>query len=82
MFILALSFNINVMANSQNLTGNLQIDLNDFANLSREVGYYNHAANQKDEDDSYDQEAIDKYEELRLKQLERQEALVNLYIKK
>ena len=61
------------------LTGNFIIDLNNFEKLSREVGYYNCKSNQKDEDDNYDEDHIEKYGELREKQLDMQELLIQKY---
>jgi hypothetical protein len=61
------------------LTGNFIIDLNNFEKLSREVGYYNCKSNQKDEDGNYDEYHIEKYEELREKQLDIQALLIEKY---
>lgn len=61
------------------MRNNFIIDISDFEKLSREVGYYNAKANTKDEDDNYDEEAIEKYEELREKQLDKLEELIKLY---
>ncbi len=61
------------------MRNNFIIDISDFEKLSREVGYYNAKANIKDEDDNYDEEAIEKYEELREKQLDMLEELIKLY---
>jgi hypothetical protein len=61
------------------LTGNFIIDINNFEKLSREVGYYNCKSNQKDENDNYDEDLIGKYEELREKQLDMQELLIQKY---
>lgn len=52
---------------------NLILDLSDFEKLSREVGYYNCKSNIKEYDENgnefYDREAIEKYADLREKQL-------------
>ena len=65
------------------LTGNFTIDINDFSELSREVGYYNHKANVKtydeDNNDVYDLESQKEYEKLRGKQLTMLRSLINKY---
>ena len=61
------------------LTGNFMLDLSEFEKLSREVGYFNCKANQKDEDGNYDNDVHIKYGELRLKQLDMQELLIKTY---
>lgn len=65
------------------LTGNFTIDINDFSELSREVGYYNHKANVKTYDennnDVYDIKSQKKYEKLRSKQLSMLNALIKKY---
>lgn len=65
------------------LTGNFIIDINNFSELSREVGYYNHKGNIKtydeDNNDVYDLESQKKYEQLRSKQLDMIELLIDKY---
>jgi len=65
------------------LTGNFTIDINNFSELSREVGYYNHKANVKTYDennnDIYDIKSQKKYEKLRSKQLSMLNALIKKY---
>jgi hypothetical protein len=63
------------------LTGNFTIDMNEFDKLSRHVGYYSCLSNQKDENDNYDLEMIQLYEELRDRQLEMLENILNTYTK-
>lgn len=62
---------------------NLVLDLSDFEKLSREVGYYNCKSNIKECDDNgnefYDEEAIEKYGNLREKQLIMLEELIKSY---
>jgi hypothetical protein len=62
---------------------NLRLDLSDLEQLSREVGYYNKCANIKhlDEngDEYYDEEDIHKYEELRTKQLDMIQQMIESY---
>lgn len=65
------------------ITGNFTIDINDFSELSREVGYYNCKANIKTYDennnDVYDIKSQKKYAKLRLKQLRMLSALRKKY---
>lgn len=65
------------------LSGNFRIDLSDFEQLSREVGYMNKCANIKYYDDNgneyYDEEDIQKYEELRGKQLDMFNEMIKFY---
>ena len=65
------------------LTGNIIIDINNFEELSRKVGYFNCKANHKEYDVNndvvYDEESIKKYEKLRLKQLKMQNDIIKLY---
>lgn len=68
--------------NPSNIKSEFRIDLHDFSELSREVGYYNYLSNIKDEEDNYDKENIEKYEKLRLKQLEMFEKMILLYSQK
>jgi hypothetical protein len=67
------------------LSKNFIIDINDFEKLSREVGYYNCKANikkyDKDNNESYDKNAIRTYEKLRTKQLTMQARLIKFYCK-
>jgi hypothetical protein len=69
-----------------NLHGIFRLDLHEFTELSREVGYQNKLANIKHYDEQgnefYDEEDIKKYEELREKQLDMFEKLVNFYTPK
>lgn len=65
--------------NESKLSGNFRIDLSDFEKLSRDVGFYNCMSNIKDEDDRIDPEMVQKYEELREKQLIMFEELLELY---
>ena len=44
--------------------------LSDFKTISEEVGYANYAANQKDENDEYDLDAIKEYEILKTRQMD------------
>lgn len=59
------------------------IEINEFAELSREVGYWNAKSNIKtyDEDGNsiYNKEAIAKYEKLREKQLDMISKLIEKY---
>jgi len=68
------------------LTGNFIIDINDFSELSRNVGYYNHKANiktyDKDMNDVYDLESQKKYEQLRGEQLDMLKLLIEKYGKR
>ena len=65
------------------LTKNFIIDINNFSELSREVGYYNHKANVKTYDennnDVYDIKSQKKYEKLRGKQLDMLNELIKQY---
>jgi len=65
------------------LTGNFTIDINDFSELSRKVGYYNHNANvktyDKNNNDVYDIKSQKEYEKLRSKQLTMLNALIKKY---
>lgn len=65
--------------NENKLSGNFRIDLSDFEKLSRDVGFYNCMSNIKDEDDRIDPEMVQKYEELREKQLIMFEEILKLY---
>lgn len=65
--------------NENKLSGNFRIDLSDFERLSREVGFYNCMSNIKDEEDRIDPEMVQKYEELREKQLIMFEEILELY---
>jgi hypothetical protein len=56
-----------------------RMDLRKLERLSRDVGFWNSQANLKDEDDNYDLEAIQKYEELRNKQLDLFQTIINKY---
>jgi hypothetical protein len=60
-----------------------RINLTDFQKLSTEVGYYNALSNRKYYDEEgnelYDNGSIEKYEELRMKQLDMFEMILNQY---
>ena len=76
--------NISDVSESKTIRGNnLILDLSDFEKLSREVGYYNCKSNIKkydeDGDEFYDEDAIEKYEALREKQLIMLEELIKFY---
>jgi hypothetical protein len=64
-----------------NFSGNLKLDVYTLMEDSREVGYQNAKANQKDEDDEYNLDEIEKYEDLRLRQLEFYEKFQEKYLK-
>jgi hypothetical protein len=58
---------------------NFLLDLLEFEKLTREVGFANCEANNKDGNELYDKEAIETYKELREKQLIMLEELIKFY---
>jgi hypothetical protein len=67
--------------NPEPMSAKLQfrIDMSNLDRLSRQVGYWNALANTRDENDEYDKEAIQKYEDLRDKQINLFTQILNKY---